>query len=135
MKKYKIEVRNKHNNRLIEDTDAADFNFILTVLETSGHLDIDQKELERLYNSEKNDMVKLQQVHFDYLKPDFKLIVYINKNYLDKEALKYNEIDFKLLDDYIQWDYTYNTIDVSDINYIDSENLDQDIVTIWKAVK
>ena len=135
MKKYKIEVRNKHNNRLIEDTDAADFNFILTVLETSGHLDIDQKELERLYNSEKNDMVKLQQVHFDYLKPDFKLIVYINKNYLDKEALKYNEIDFKLLDNYIQWDYTYNSIDVSDINYIDSENLDQDIVTIWKALK
>jgi len=135
MKKYRIEVRNKHNNRLIEDTDAADFNFILTVLETSGHLDIDQKELERLYNSEKNDMVKLQQVHFDYLKPDFKLIVYINKNYLDKEALKYNEIDFKLLDNYIQWDYTYNSIDVSDINYIDSENLDQDIVTIWKAVK
>jgi len=135
MKKYKIEVRNKHNNRLIEDTDAADFNFILTVLETSGHLDIDQKELERLYNSEKNDMVKLQQVHFDYLKPDFKLIVYINKNYLDKEALKYNEIDFKLLDNYIQWDYTYNTIDVSDINYLYPENLDHDIVTIWKALK
>ena len=135
MKKYKIEVRERGSNRLIEDTDAADFNFILTVLETSGHLDIDQKELERLYNSEKNDIVKLQQVHFDYLKRGFKLIVYINKNYLDKEALKYNEIDFKLLDDYIQWDYTYNTIDVSDINYIDSENLDQDIVTIWKAVK
>ena len=135
MKKYKIEVRNKHNNRLIEDTDAADFNFILTVLETSGHLNIDQKELKRLYNSEKNDMVKLQQVHFDYLKPDFKLIVYINKNHLDKETLKYNKIDFKLLVDYIQWDYAYNSIDVSDINYLYPENLDHDIVTIWKALK